>query len=659
MIKIEIQILEFCKEVLLQLRVHRVLLFMLFLLLFSGQLYTQIILPRLISDGVVFQRDQPNRIWGWASPGEPVVLRFLEHKWSTQANASGRWSITLPPQQFGGPYNMVIVGHNTVELKNILFGDVWICSGQSNMELTMERVKEKYRSAIEESENMFIRQFEVPDKYDFKNEHVDLDGGKWAVCTPGSIMEFSAVAYFFAREMYNRNNIPVAIINVALGGSPVEAWMSEDALEAFPHLYSEMQKFKDDLLIERIETEDRSNQSAWYSVLNQNDPGLDQWHSFEYDDSIWNTTQIPGFWQDHNIKFSNGSMWFRKNVEFPSSMAGQQGSLWLGRIVDADYAYINGHPVGSTSYQYPPRRYSFSEGVLKEGVNTIAVRVINSSGLGGFVPDKPYFLSVGTDTLDLKGVWKYKEGAAMKPIQGQTFIRWKPGGLYNRMIAPLIPFSIKGVLWYQGESNTRNPSEYRMLFPALINNWREKWGLGEFPFLYVQLPNFMESKPHPEESNWAALRQVQLETLTTPNTGMAVGIDLGEWNDIHPLNKKDVGERLALVARAVVYGEEDIVYSGPLYKNYTIDGNKIKITFTHTGSGLVAKGDHRLHQFAIAGVDKKFVWAQAIIQGDNVVVWSDEIKDPKYVRYAWANNPEGANLYNVEGLPASPFTTEK
>ncbi len=285
--------------------------------------------------------------------------------------------------------------------------------------------------------------------------------------------------------------------------------------------------------------------------------------------------------------------------------------------------------------------------------------MINSSGLGGFVPDKPYFLSVGTDTLDLKGVWKYKEGAAMKPIQGQTFIRWKPGGLYNRMIAPLIPFSIKGVLWYQGESNTRNPSEYRMLFPALINNWREKWGLGEFPFLYVQLPNFMESKPHPEESNWAALRQVQLETLTTPNTGMAVGIDLGEWNDIHPLNKKDVGERLALVARAVVYGEEDIVYSGPLYKNYTIDGNKIKITFTHTGSGLVAKGDHRLHQFAIAGVDKKFVWAQAIIQGDNVVVWSDEIKDPKYVRYAWANNPEGANLYNVEGLPASPFTTEK
>ena len=247
----------------------------------------------------------------------------------------------------------------------------------------------------------------------------------------------------------------------------------------------------------------------------------------------------------------------------------------------------------------------------------------------------------------------------MEPLPGQTFIRWKPLGLYNAMIAPLLNYKIKGVIWYQGESNTSEAKEYHRLFSSLIGNWRKKWNQGDFPFLYVQLANFMEAKENPGESEWAELREAQLKTLSVPNTAMAVIIDIGEWNDIHPLNKEDVGKRLALGAERLAYGDEEIVYSGPVYKSMKIDGNKIILTFTHTGSGLTAKGGDELKQFAIAGADRKFIWAKAKIEGDNVIVWNDNISSPVAVRYGWADNPEGANLYNKEGLPASPFRTDQ
>jgi sialate O-acetylesterase len=297
-------------------------------------------------------------------------------------------------------------------------------------------------------------------------------------------------------------------------------------------------------------------------------------------------------------------------------------------------------------------------GILKEGKNLITVRVISNEGRGGFVEDKPYALTAGDERIDLKGDWQYCLGADMEPLKGQTFIRWKPMGLYNAMIAPLLNFKIKGVIWYQGESNAGKPAEYKKLFPVLIHNWRKNWKLGDFPFLFVQLPNFMEARKQPAESNWALMREAQLQTLTVSNTAMAVAIDIGEWNDIHPLNKKDVGKRLALAARKAAYGEKDIVSSGPLYKSMKIDGNKIIITFAHTGSGLMTKGDDKLKCFAIAGADKKFVWANAKIEGDKVIVWHDEITSPAAVRYAWADNPEGANLYSKENLPASPFRTD-
>jgi sialate O-acetylesterase len=620
--------------------------------------HAQIKLPRLISDGMVLQRDREVKIWGWASAGETIELTFNQKKYNTQADTSGNWSILLPSQPAGASFNMIFKGKNEITVNDILFGDVWVCSGQSNMELTMERVKEKYRAIITRSENKNIRQFLVADKYDFNKAHDDLDAGSWKTANPESVLEFSAVAYFFAKELYERYHVPIGLINAALGGSPAEAWMSEDALLTFPDLHKEAQRFKNDKLIQEIVTNDRNKSNSWYAELNTKDVGISKWSNPDLNDTDWNTINIPGYWADGALGNVNGVVWFRKKINIPAGMAGKAGKLWLGRIVDADSVFVNGEFIGTTSYQYPPRRYMFDEGVLKEGENTIAVRVINSSGRGGFVLEKPYFLSVGNDTIDLTGSWKLKLGTTMPALESQTFVRWKPVGLYNRMIAPLLNYSIKGVIWYQGESNTWRAEEYETLFPALIKNWRNNWNQGDFPFLFVQLANFMETKTQPVESNWAALREAQRKTLSIPNTAMAVTIDLGEWNDIHPLNKADVGKRLALAAYHTAYQDKRSVYSGPVYQSHKIKGNKITITFSNTGGGLHANGNNELTYFAISGADKKFVWAKAKIDGNKVVVWSDAVFKPVAVRYAWADNPEGANLYNKEGLPASPFTTE-
>jgi sialate O-acetylesterase len=631
-----------------------VLLVLLFIPVFS-----QIKLPRLISDGVILQHNVELNLWGWSSANESITLTLQGKIFQTTADTNGQWKIKLPKQPAGGPHELLFKGKNEITVSNVLFGDVWICSGQSNMELTMERVKEKYPDVIANANNDNIREFLVADKYDFKKEHNDLDAGRWVSATPKNVLNFSAVAYFFAIELYNKYQVPLGLINAALGGSPAEAWMSEDALKAFPEAWAEMQRFKDDNLIKEMEQRDQQSNRTWYSKLNSTDRGINKWHSPDLDLSDWLEMTIPGYWADGPLGNVNGSVWFRRKVDVPASMTGQPGALWMGRIVDADSVFVNGKFVGTTSYQYPPRRYSFNDDVLNPGENIISVRIINSGGRGGFVLDKPYFLAVGNDTINLEGKWKYKQGSVMAPIEGQMPIRWKPGGLYNRMIAPLLDYNIKGVIWYQGEANTRDPKQYKEVFPALINNWRDKWNQGEFPFLFVQLANFMEPTSEPVESNWAATRQAQLDALSLPNTSMAVIIDAGEWNDIHPLNKEDVGKRLALAAQHVAYSDKQVVHSGPIYQSYKIKKNKITITFSQTGSGLVAKGENELRYFSLAGSDKKFVWAKAKIEGTNVVVWSDQITRPVAVRYAWANNPEGANLYNKEGLPASPFTTEK
>lgn len=622
----------------------------------------QVKLPKLISDGMVLQRNTEIKIWGWASTDEKILVKFLGKTYTAVADKNGDWKIILPKQKAGGPYQMQINASNSITISNILIGDVWVCSGQSNMELPMRRVRPIYEDEIANSKNDFIREFAVPQKYNFKSPQKDFESGSWKSADPISVLDFSAAAYFFAKELYAKYKIPVGIINASLGGSPAQSWMSEEALKEFPNYFAEAQKFKDDNLIKEIEESDSKRIKAWYDLLNQKDEGYknnSKWSDPKLITSDWDTIKIPGYLSNTKLGSVNGAIWFKRNFNISPAMAGKEAKLNLGRIVDADSAFVNGVFVGTISYQYPPRRYTIPANVLKEGENTIVIRVISNSGNCGFVLDKPYEIVVEKELVDLKGDWQYRLGATMEPLGSQTFIRWKSVGLFNGMLSPLFNYKIRGAAWYQGESNAWNPVEYRKLLPALINDWRSKWNIGDFPFIIVQLPNYMEAKPDPSESNWALMREAQLKALSLKNAALAVAIDIGEWNDVHPLNKMDVGKRLAIAAQKVAYGEKKVVHSGPTYTSMKVDGDKIILSFTNTGSGLIAKGNTELKHFAIAGADKKFVWAKAKIVGNKIVVCSDEVLNPIAVRYAWADNPEGANLYNKEGLPASPFRTDE
>jgi sialate O-acetylesterase len=626
--------------------------------------YAQARLPRMVSDGMVLQRDVPLRIWGWAAPGQTVTVRFNGETGSTITNAGGRWMVILSPRKAGGPYNMEIDAINHIALRNIYVGEVWVCSGQSNMEIPMERVKEKYPEVIAHSENPMIRQFHVPLRYDFNEPHYDVSGGHWEGANPATVPGFSAVGYFFAKELFERYHVPVGLIFNAVGGAGAEAWLSPEALKAYPGYAAVAARYADAAYRDSIAASDRAADSGWYRRIWETDKGLHSgkpWYDPSVsDDAGWAPIRVPGYWADQGLPGVNGVVWYRKDIDVPAAMAGQPAKLLLGRIVDRDSVYVNGVFSGTIGYQYPPRRYELPAGLLLAGKNSIVVRVFNSAGRGGFVPDKSYSLTAAGQTIDLSGEWKYRLGATAARLAMPTFFQYQPLGLFNGMIAPILPYIIRGVIWYQGETNTGKAQEYRTLFPAMISDWRRHWGEGDFPFLFVQLPNFMPVKDQPAESHWAELREAQRLTLAVPHTGMAVAIDLGEWNDLHPLDKEDVGQRLALQAEKIVYGRKDFIYSGPLYRSMKVKGNRATIRFAEVEKGLIAKGGGELKGFAIAGADHVFVWARAEISGDDVIVWSDTVEHPVTVRYAWADNPQGANLYNRDllyhdGLPASPF----
>jgi sialate O-acetylesterase len=632
-----------------------------FVLLNLHASYARVKLPALIRDSMILQRDAKIKIWGWAVKGEKITIQFNGKCTKTITGADGKWFVWLPPVKAGGPYTMKISASNKIVLKDILMGDVWVCTGQSNMVHQMELHNITYAEEIAKANYPEIRHFYIPTITDLQGTHDDLPAGYWKWGNPRDVNRFSAVAYFFAKMIYEKYHVPVGLINASVGGAPIEAWTSEDGLREFPAIINTIQKNKDTACVNDI--------NRRFFVWNANKPkeqdkGLTSpvpWYHTAYVPKGWHTINIPGYWEDQGIKNLDGVVWYRKEIDVPASMTGVPAKIFLGRIVDADFLFINGSPAGNTSYQYPQRRYQLQAGLLKPGKNIFVIRVINYARKGGFMPDKPYYIQAGGQTIDLKGEWQYKVGDVFAPVRNEVSsisFQNQPTALFNAMIAPITNYAVKGILLYQGEANTAQPAAYAKLLPALIADWRHQWSQGDIPFLYVQLPNFMEADYLPSESQWALLREAQLKTLSVPNTGMAVAIDLGEWNDIHPDNKKEVGVRLAFAAERIAYGEKNIVYSGPIYQSAIIDGNKIVISFSNTCSGLVSNDGEPLNQFAIAGADKKFVWAKAVIEGDKVVVWNDAVTNPVYARYAWADNPQGANLYNKEELPASPFRTD-
>jgi len=627
-------------------------------------LYGAVRLPQLVGTGMVLQRNARINIWGWAAAGEKVSISFRGN-YHTVADKNGEWKIVLPAMKPGGPYIMDIRASNHLVLNDILIGDVWFCSGQSNMVLPMERVKERYPEEIASANYPEIRNFFVKTESDVTRLHDDLLPGKWIKADPENILSFGAASWFFAKKLYQKYHIPIGIINSSVGGTPVQAWISEGGLKEIAPYNSRLSQFRNTSFMDSVTKMNSLANDQHNSSPVKNDSGLNgakTWYDIAYVPHNWHHFWLPGYWDDQGVKNLHGVVWFRKEIILPASVQGQAAKLFLGRIVDADQTYVNGQFVGNITYKYPPRRYHVPAGLLKPGKNVIVVRVLNTSGKGGFVPDKPYHLDIGNEVIDLRGEWLYQVGQVFSPADTYTppvfTAQNEPAGLYNTMVAPVINYTIKGLLWYQGESNADKAAEYGRLLVALIADWRSRWKQGDVPFIYAQLPNFNEVEYSPAESDWARLREGQLKALSAPNTGMAVTIDAGEWNDIHPLNKKDVGERLAIAAENVAYGEKNIVASGPIYQSALVKGSRIEISFKNTGSGLVIQEGAELKQFAVAGADKKFVWATAIIQGDKVIVWNEKVINPLYVRYAWADNPEGANLYNKEGLPASPFRTD-
>ncbi|MDR0543172.1 MAG: beta galactosidase jelly roll domain-containing protein [Dysgonamonadaceae bacterium] len=635
--------------------------YILFISCFIQSLNAGVKLPVLVSDGMVLQRDIPVKIWGWASPNESIALNFNGSDYKISADNDGNWTIELPPQKTGGPYSMTIEASNSITVKNILIGDVWLCSGQSNMETPVSRVMSLFGDEINSYSNPMIRYVKVPLSYSFHGAQSDIASCSWVDLTPETAQDYSALAYFFAKELFEKTKVPVGLLNSSVGGSPAEAWISEEALKPFPLLLNDMRICQSDEFVENMQRLNSLPGRRWAAVLNEQDKGLTEsvrWSSTAYNDSSWKTTDLlDNSWGRNGNRPVNGVFWFRKEIDIPSGQENQMAMLYMGRIIDADSVYVNGKFAGATSYQYPPRNYKLPQGILKTGKNVIAVRLVSQSGFPGFVTDKPYkIVFENRREISLEGKWKYSNGAVMPAVTGGGIsFQNKPTGLYNAMIAPLQNYAIKGILWYQGESNTDRYNEYFDLMQALISDWRSLWKK-ELPFLLVQLANYMNPSSFQANSKWAALRDVQLKlSQQIPNTGLAVAIDVGEWNDIHPLNKKDVGIRLALLAQN---GENNLIYSGPIYESMKIEGNQIILTFKHVGSGLMIKGD-ALNTFVIAGEDRKFVPAKAEIKNNKIIVWSDAIAQPVAVRYAWADNPENANLYNREGLPASPFKTDE
>ena len=610
---------------------------------------------------MVLQRESKIKLWGWASAGEKIEVRFAGKTAKAKTGKDGRWNLSLPAMKAGGPFTMTIKGNNTITLHEILLGDVWICAGQSNMVHQMSLHSVRYADEVATVNNPQIRQFWVPNIASLQGPQNDISPGYWKAANPANIGEFSVVAYFFAKKLYEKYQVPIGIINASWGGIPIEAMMSEDALKEFPSIISTVQKNKDTAYINGL-----NRRPPTANRPRQEDRGLtgtQPWYDPAYIPKGWHTINIPGYWEDQGIRDLDGVVWYRREIDVPASMTQVPAKVFLGRIVDADVLYINGKQVGNTTYMYPQRRYRVPEGLLKPGKNLFVIRVINNAGKGGFVPDKPYQLIAGHDTIDLKGYWQYKVGQVNIPQRGfggggGMLIQNQPTATYNGMLAPLTNYAIKGFTFYQGESNTGRPDEYVRLQQAMITDWRNKWNIRDAPFLYVQLPGFMEYNYLPAESQWAAFRDAQRKSLAVPNTGMAVAIDLGEWNDLHPDRKKEVGERLAIAAMNIAYGEKNIVPAGPLFQAAKAEGNKIILSFSNTGSGLVSNDGEELSEFAIAGADKKFVWANAKIEGDKVILWNDAIANPVFVRYAWADNPVNPNLYNKEGLPASPFEAE-
>jgi sialate O-acetylesterase len=635
----------------------------------------QIKLPAVISDNMVLQQNMKVPIWGRAEPGEKFRIK---PSWPclgqtpARADKDGKWMVKIDTPKAGGPYTLTVTGQNTITLKNVLIGEVWICSGQSNMQMELNASSPwskgvfNFETEIATANYPDIRLFTV--KREIADEPKEDCTGSWSECSPETVAGFSGTAYFFARKLYKELGIPFGLIHTSWGGTPAEAWTSSKFLKQMPY-FAEILERMETADVEQLKKEYEQKLDEWWTDLDSVDLGHrgteGGWENPGLDDSDWETMAIPGVWEAAGLEGLDGSVWFRKQVQIPDSWAGKDLTLELGPIDDMDATWINGKLVGAfyTQNWTAVRKYSVDAAFVKPGMNVIVVRVVDTNGAGGIYGEPDQLKLQPADgsgePISLACDWKYKVGLNLKDFRAMPLSpniaknQNTPTMLYNAMIAPLIPYGIRGAIWYQGESNAGRAYQYRKLFPIMIRNWRHDWSQGDFPFYYVQIAPFNYGTEYicPE------LQEAQFMTLSSvPNTGMAVTLDIGNINDIHPRNKQYVGQRLALWALAKTYGYKDLVYSGPLYRSMKVEGDKIRLFFDHVGSGLVPRGGELTH-FSIAGSDQEFVEAKAQIDNNTVVVHSEKVSEPVAVRFAWSNTAV-PNFFNMEGLSASSFRTD-
>ncbi|WP_426491756.1 sialate O-acetylesterase [Hymenobacter sp. 102] len=625
-------------------------------------------LPRLVSSHMVLQRSAPLPLWGWAAPGEAVQVTFRGKTAQTKAGSDRRWALTLPAQPAGGPFALTIQGTNTIQLTDVLVGDVWLASGQSNMEWPL-RDAAGGAAAAAAANHPQIRLFNVPNRAELRPQ-TELAGGDWQVCTPQSAAGFSAVAYYFGRELQERYKVPVGLIAAEWGGTVAEAWTSAEALRKLPEFQSRLASLaqqtgsfaqEQTAYVTRLSTWQRSPEGQDQGLL----PGQPTWADPNLPTATWKTMPLPGQWEASTPELHDfdGIVWLRRDLTLPASAAGQPLTLSLAQVDDADSTFFNGVAVGGIRGYSALRRYTVPANLVRAGRNVVTVRVTDT-GSGGGIWGKPSDMSatVGGTVVPLAGEWLYRPAFApgsrpRPPYPGGP--QNEPTALFNGMIAPLLPYTLKGVIWYQGESNAERAEQYQTLFPTMIQDWRTRWQQPALPFLFVQLAGYQYDPDSPSDPDWARLREAQRQTSrTVPHTGMAVALDLGNADDIHPRNKQDVGHRLALQARRAAYSDNTVTSSGPTFEKLTTTGNRLTLSFSNLGGGLVLKPTaDGATSFAIAGPDKRFVWARAEVQGNTVVLQAEVVPNPVAVRYAWGNN-RPATLYNKAGLPAPPFRSD-
>lgn len=633
----------------------RNLVFVVALISMASAVKANITLPAIFADNMVLQRNALIPVWGLAAANEKIEIRFNKQVKSTKADKSGRWMIKLDMENAGGPFELIVRGQNTIQFNNVLVGEVWICSGQSNMEWSVGQ-SAKAAEEIAGADFPLIRQVKIAKTVNSMPQD-DFKTSGWMICDPSTVSAFTGVGYFFARQMYKELNIPIGIINDSWGGTNVETWIGREGFESseeFKEMIAGVPVVNLDSMARlRIQAVAARVELLQGAKIGSGSP--ETFKSAEFDDSKWPVMNQPELWEQQAPGELDGVVWLRKTIELTAEQSRTEAVLSLTKIDDDDITYVNNVKVGSTNQWDALRKYKIPAGVLKPGKNVISVRVTDNGGGGGIYGNASDLkLILGENSVSLQGDWKYQ----IESVKKNTNENALPSLVFNTMVNPLIPYAFKGVLWYQGESNAGRSYQYRKAFPLLIKNWRQRWGQGDFPFYFVQLATYRTSGNSNEGCGWAELREAQSLALKVPNTGMCVTTDVGNPGDIHPIDKQTVGKRLAAIALHNLYGKQ-IVCNGPTYQSVEIKGSTAELSFTETGSGLITTDKYGyVKGFEIAGADQVFYYAKASIRNNKVIVTCDKVPVPVAVRFGWIGDATDNNLFNQEGFPAVPFRTD-